>query len=93
MAKRNQLAPVHFLKIGHHGSHNGTPDGDLLDAILPPESPDGRPRSALVSTHEGTYNNVPDPDTLARVGERSTVFRIGEAGDTVFIDLTFPDPG
>jgi beta-lactamase superfamily II metal-dependent hydrolase len=93
MAKRNQLAPVHFLKIGHHGSHNGTPDGDLLDAILPPVSPDGRPRSALVSTHEGTYNNVPDPDTLARVGERSTLFRIGEAGDTVFIDLTFPDPG
>ena len=26
------LQPVHFLKVGHHGSHNATPDDAILDA-------------------------------------------------------------
>ena len=98
MAKRGLLAPVHFLKVGHHGSHNGTPEGELLDAILPPgpaggaAAPDGRPRSALVSTHEGTYNGVPHGDTLDEIGRRCRVVRIGAADDPPFTDLRFADP-
>ena len=91
MGKRDLPSPVHFLKVGHHGSHNGTPGGELLDAILPPAPPDDRPRSALVSTHEGTYNNVPDVHTLDELAERCAVSRIGESGDALFTDLFFPD--
>ena len=29
------LRPVHFVKIGHRGSHNGTPDDALLNLVLP----------------------------------------------------------
>jgi hypothetical protein len=93
MGKRGVLAPVHFLKVGHHGSHNGTPEGERLDAILPPAPPDGRPRTALVSTHEGTYNDVPDPVTLGQIGERCRVVRIGAEDDPLFTDVEFPDPG
>ncbi|MET0860821.1 MAG: hypothetical protein ABW091_07320, partial [Microbacterium sp.] len=57
----NGLKPVHFVKISHHGSHNGTYD-DLLEELMPQQSPDGRERHALVSTHDGDWDNVPDVD-------------------------------
>jgi hypothetical protein len=90
MNKRNLLAPVHFLKVGHHGSHNGTPEDELLDRILPIPAPDERPRHAVVSTHEGTYNNVPDSATLDELRLRCTVARIGEESDALFADTVFP---
>ena len=57
--RANGLKPVHFVKISHHGSHNGTFD-DLFDDLLPEQSPDGRERHALVSTHDGDWDSVPD---------------------------------
>jgi beta-lactamase superfamily II metal-dependent hydrolase len=70
MGRLGQLRPVHFVKVGHHASHNGTPDEDLLERILPLRRPDSRRRTALVSTCEDTYNGVPDHDTLARLERR-----------------------
>lgn len=64
MNKHGQLKPVHFLKVSHHGSHNGTPPPELLEKILPEQSPDGRPRRAAVSTCEGSYHGVPHEPTL-----------------------------
>lgn len=63
MNEKGVLKPVHFLKISHHGSHNGTPEPSLLNQVLPPGQQNGR-RVALVTTWRGTYNNVPDTDTL-----------------------------
>lgn len=94
MNKQGVLAPVHFVKISHHGSHNGTPAGDLLDAILPPQPADDRPRSALVSTCADTYNNVPDGHTITEIDRRcSNVVSIGAIDDDLFTDLFFADPG
>jgi hypothetical protein len=71
MAQRKQLRPVHFIKVGHHASHNGTPDEPILDKILPVRRRgDKRPRTALVSTCAGAYNGVPDHDTLLRLERR-----------------------
>lgn len=64
MDGKGALKPVHFLKVSHHGSYNGTPEPELLDKILPIDADDDKPRHALVSTSEGTYHNVPDDDTL-----------------------------
>jgi len=92
MAQENVLQPVHFLKIGHHGSHNGTPDLELLEKILPMQPHDDKPRSALVSTFEGTYNNVPDEKTLeiiaGRIDDLVVVHDQSQPGG--FVDLEFP---
>ena len=70
MAQHEKLKPVHFVKVGHHASHNGTPDEDLLEQVLPLKRPDSRRRVALVSTCKDTYNGVPDDDTLLRFERR-----------------------
>lgn len=91
MNKRDLLEHVHFLKVGHHGSHNGTPEVELLDVLLPPAPPDDRRRHALVSTHDGTYNGVPHAATLTELRRRCDVARIGEPNDPLFVDILFPD--
>jgi beta-lactamase superfamily II metal-dependent hydrolase len=65
MNKEGVLSPIHFLKISHHGSHNGTPDADLLNKILPvPKPDDGKERRAAVSTFEDTYSGIPHEETF-----------------------------
>ncbi len=72
MDQFQQLAPVHFLKVGHHGSWNGTPPAELLEKVLPKIKPDARDRTAAVSTWKpnDTYSGVPDPETLGLVRSR-----------------------
>jgi hypothetical protein len=64
MNKEGVLSPIHFLKVGHHGSRNGTPDKDLLAKILPVPAPDDRERRAAVSIFHGTYNGIPHEETF-----------------------------
>jgi len=64
MNKEGVLSPIHFLKIGHHGSHNGTPNADLLAKILPVPAPDNRLRRAAVSTFPDTYSGIPHQETF-----------------------------
>jgi beta-lactamase superfamily II metal-dependent hydrolase len=64
MQEQDLLQPVHFIKIAHHGIVNGTV-ADVLDAVFPQASPDGRQRHAVVSTHDDDWDSVPNPDTLA----------------------------
>jgi hypothetical protein len=35
LVEEGLLKPVHFLKVSHHGSHNGTPTDSRFEAILP----------------------------------------------------------
>ena len=94
MNKQGFLNPVHFIKVGHHGSWNGTPQLDLLDKVLPQNAHDGRTRRALVSTHEGTYLEVPSAETLEELRHRcEEVIPIGEPEDALFVDIHFPDEG
>ena len=89
MNREGVLKPVHFLKVGHHGSHNGTPPAELLDKILPGEPHDGRPRRAVVSTYLDTYNNVPDEETLAEVRQHCELFSVLGLPDGDFLDIEF----
>ncbi len=70
MNNNGLLKPVHFLKVGHHGSHNGTPHTDILNKILPVPPSDRKKRYAVVSTFEGNYNGVPHQNTLELIRSR-----------------------
>ena len=75
-------APIHFLKIGHHGSENATPwndqeDGEetepstILDAILPLPSGNAKPKAkAVVSTKRKNYETIPRSALLSEIGRR-----------------------
>jgi len=93
MGKAGVLEPVHFLKVAHHGSRNGTPPEELLNRILPTEPPDDRPRSALISSHPGTYKDVPSDWTVRALTARGLKVRSLHAEQVPlggFIDLEFP---
>lgn len=91
MEKHGVLAPVHFLKVSHHGSHNGTPREDLLEKILPETPPGERPRLAAVSAYPGTYSNVPDEATLEMLRTRTELREVESLPDGSFVDLLFED--
>jgi hypothetical protein len=62
--------PVDFLKVSHHGSHNGTPT-EMLDTLLPVRRK--AKAQALVSTKHkvyGTKNPVPDQDLIKDLKSR-----------------------
>lgn len=94
MEKEGVLRPVHFLKVAHHGSVNGTPADGLLDAIFPPDG-DGRTRRVAVSTCEGSYAGVPHGPTLDRLAERvdEVVSVLDLDEDELYVDLVFEDQG
>ena len=91
MDERALLKPVHFLKISHHGSHNGTPGDDLLQKILPNPSPDGKTRFAAVSTCLNAYNGIPHTKTIndvkARVKRVYSTLNDSQVGK--WVDVTF----
>lgn len=89
MNKRELLKPVHFLKISHHGSHNGTPDVELVEKIMPATRPDSRKRSAIVSTCVETYGGVPHGDTIKLLAKRCEVSSTEPLENGAFLDLEF----
>ena len=90
MAREKVLRPVHFLKVAHHGSHNGTPADEILDAILPADPPDDRKRVAAISTWTDTYSGIPHPPTNARLAARATVRTTLDDKTRLFFDVEFP---
>jgi beta-lactamase superfamily II metal-dependent hydrolase len=64
------LRPIHFLKVSHHASRNGTPPEALLEQLFPGERADDRPRTALFSTAPNVYSGVPDSFTEERIKVR-----------------------
>jgi hypothetical protein len=86
----NGLRPVHFVKIAHHGSHNGTYD-ELFDELMPVQSPDGRERHALVSTHDGDWDSVPDEEgTLSLYEPRCTLHDTRDVARGESLEIRFP---
>jgi hypothetical protein len=89
MAREGVLKPVHFLKVAHHGSHNGTPADDIFEAILPAQAPDRRKRRAAISTWTDTYAGIPHTPTNSRLKSRTTLHSTLDDPDKLFIDLKF----
>lgn len=89
MQREKMLKPVHFLKVAHHGSHNGTPDGELFDAILPAKAPDTRARTAAISTWVDTYPGIPHADTNKRLASRCALKSMLDDKAQQYIEIGF----
>lgn len=74
MRAKGVLKPVHFLKVSHHGSVNGTPDPEIFDLVLPPVRPDKKKRTAMVSTWDHTYGGIPHAPTDDLIKSRCNTF-------------------
>jgi hypothetical protein len=83
-----QLGPVDFLKVSHHGSHNGTPV-DLLDTLLPTRRK--AQAQVLVSTKRnvyGTQNPVPDAELLRELRRRCRTLLTTDGRTGTHLDIT-----
>jgi hypothetical protein len=87
MFKHKVIKPVHFLKVSHHGSHNGTPSGDILEALLPAQAAGTEQRYALISTCDDTYSGVPHSPTTAKLASRCQVLDTRSVADGAVLDL------
>ncbi len=89
MAREGVLKTVHFLKVSHHGSHNGTPEDDLFEAILPKKAPDKRKRTACISTWIDTYPGIPHAPTDKRLKSRCAFFTTLDDPEKLFFERKF----
>jgi beta-lactamase superfamily II metal-dependent hydrolase len=91
MQKEGVLKPVHFLKVSHHGSHNGTPEDATLEQFLPVKPHDRRNRSAAISTWTETYGGIPHTETNDRLKSRAALQTTLDSPEQLFYNLEFPD--
>ena len=82
------LRPVDFVKVSHHGSHNGTPADSILEAYLPAQVGSAN-RKAVISTWTDTYGGIPDTTTNARIAQRCTLTSMLDDKTVKFIDTFF----
>jgi hypothetical protein len=92
MEREGQLKPVHFLKVSHHGSANGTPI-DLLDKLLPETTQDGRSRYAVVCTYPEVYPGIPNEGVRDALRARSEWHSVEELEDAGYFDFEFDEDG
>ena len=92
MEAQQALRPAHFLKVSHHGSHNGTPDA-VLSEVLPEIPADARDRLVAVSTADGAYRGVPHDETLSALGQRARLLDTRSLAKGGWFELTFPADG
>lgn len=90
MDARGKVQPVHFLKVSHHGSANGTPI-DLLDKLMPLPAPDERPRFSVVSSYPGVYSGIPDPGSRNALSARSAWYSVEGLEDGGYLDFEFDE--
>lgn len=89
MHKLGVVKPVDFLKVSHHGSHNGTPSGDILEALLPAQASNSDERIALISTCDDTYSGVPHQPTSDALASRCTIMDTRDLTDGGVWDIDF----
>lgn len=76
MSEQGVFRPVDFLKVSHHGSHNGTPKDELLEKFLPLDPKKNKKRKAVISTWDKTYGGIPHAATNARIACRCVLSSI-----------------
>ena len=89
MKAKGVLEPIDFIKVSHHGSHNGTPDNGTLEMILPGKQKGSR--VALASTYAHTYPGIPHSPTDAKLKARATLVKTSDKPAEDYVEWTFPE--
>ena len=91
MDEQGVLKPVNYLKVSHHGSHNGTPAPDLLDKVLPPPAGGNKKGRADISTWEEQYPGIPHQPTNDKLRARARLRSTLDADnrDELYMDSYF----
>jgi len=82
------LRAIDFLKVSHHGSHNGTPT-ELLDKLLPKKRK--HRATIMVSTQSkvyGTENPVPDEELMNTLREHCKTLITTDGRSDLWVDAT-----
>ncbi len=87
MYQNGLLKPVDYLKVAHHGSHNGTPDGAIFDAFLSPDSQQTSTRRASICVWENTYNGIPHDPTNQKLRNRCELKTTLDYRGKLFFDI------
>lgn len=87
MDKAEVLKPVDFLKVSHHGSHNGTPEESILEKFLPKAS--GGKKTAVISTWDETYSGIPHNPTNAKLKSRAKLSSTLDNRNRLYRDFNF----
>lgn len=87
MDQHGVLQRADFLKVSHHGSHNGTPATAILDKVLPAGTPNAR--TAAISTWRDTYGGIPDTPTNEKFAGRATLSSTLDDDTLPYRDFTF----
>lgn len=87
MAQKPGFKDYHFLKVSHHGSHNGTPSDEILDQVMPAGG--GKRRHAVISTWKDTYNGIPHDDTDGRLKRRAELRTTLQDEGAPYVDTFF----
>lgn len=85
MHDKGVLKPVDFLKVSHHGSHNGTPDGAVLDAFFS-KLPGQKKRLAVASTWPETYPGIPHGTTDDKLRTRAKLIKTTDDTTKPWVD-------
>lgn len=88
MADEGVLKPVHYLKVSHHGSHNGTPAPSVLDKVLPLPTGGKKKGRAVISSWENQYGGIPHEPTNEKLRARS---RLRSTLDTGYRNKLYMD--
>ncbi len=94
MDRLGLVQPVDFIKVSHHGSHNGMPPDDILDKVLPLPAPGAKRPRAAVSTYPKTYKGVPDKKVSNELRKRTDLTSTRDlAPGELFIEYKFASSG
>ena len=80
MAREARLKPVHFLKVGHHGSHNATPPDSILEDSAPGQARWPETQRHCVHLFGDVWRGAPQPNARAAGRAMRTGFADGHRG-------------
>ena len=87
MHQQGLLKSVDYLKVSHHGSHNGTPNDEILEYFFPKTRSKTKSRHAGISVWDNTYKGIPHEATNDRLCKRCNLRSTLDNRNSSYFDI------